>query len=86
MPIHLAFAHPYTFWVLSRMASIKSRQEESRFTKGAGDNCAGHNCDKTNCCKGHGNTIANGHDRDSEGQIPSKDYAELRHANNRRGL
>lgn len=86
MPIHPAFAHPYTFWVLSRMASIKSRQEKSRLAEGAGGHCLRHNCDKANCCQGHGHAIADGHDRDSKGQIPSKDYAELRYANNRRGL
>jgi len=83
MPIHPAFAHPYTFWVFSRMASIKSRQEEPKPAEGKNHKCHGHGCGRTNCCKGYGHAIKGGHGRDSQGQIPSKDYAELRHPYNK---
>ena len=83
MSLHPAFCHPYTFWVLSRMASIKSRIQEPVNTQTEDDDCHGHGCYRADCCQGYGHHLASGHSRDSKGQVPSEDYAELRHPYNR---
>jgi len=58
MPIHPAFCHPYTFWVLSRMASFKSRKEESRTPEADDNDCHGHGCYRPDCCQGYGHHLS----------------------------
>ena len=77
------FLNPITNWVLSRMASKKSRAKRSFNPSDEDDDCHGHGCYRTDCCQGYGHVIAGRYSGDSKGQVPSKDYAELRHPNNR---
>jgi len=79
----IVFSHPITNWVLSRMAPVDSRQEESAIVEADYDDCHGHGCYRADCCQGYGHAIARRHSGDSKGQVPSQDYAELRHPNNR---
>ena len=74
-----AFCHPYTFWVLSRMASIESRQEGPVHTEDKDDDCHGHGCYRTDCCQGYRDHIQGRHDRNNQGQVSRKDYAKLRY-------
>ena len=72
-----AFCHPYTFWVLSRMALIESRKKESGIAKTEDDDCHGHGCYKADCCQGYGRHFQGGYNRDNQRQVPLENHAEL---------
>ena len=69
--------------VLGAVASEDSYKEGSDDSQAEGYNCSGHGCDRADCCKGYGHAIKDRYSRSREGQIPSEDYALLRHPNNR---
>jgi hypothetical protein len=81
--VHISLRYPYTLWLLSRVASLKSSKKKSRTSQESDNQCDGHNC-LTGCgTDGHCHTKTGGHHYFSQGPIPSQDYAELRHPHNR---
>ena len=65
------------------MASEESNQERpDNSSPGYGD-CHGHGCYREDCCAGYGHHLKHGYSGDSKEQLPSEDYAYLRHPHNR---
>ena len=65
------------------MASKKSDKERPNDPGSGHGDCHGHGCDKIDCCIGYGHHLKDRYCGDSKEQLPSKDYAELRHPYNR---
>jgi len=79
----IVFCYNFAVQLRSELAFAKSNRKGSIDPPAEDNNCYGHGCDKPDCCIGYGHHIKHRHSRDRKEQLPSKDYAELRHPNNR---
>lgn len=80
---NLFFVYPYTEWLLRRMALNESNKVRPFNYEESDSECHGHGCYRTDCCQGFGHHIANRYHSDNKRQVPSQDYALLRHIKNR---
>jgi len=80
---YVVFCYNFVSQLRSKLASAKSSKIRSIDPPTEDDNCHGHGCDRADCCIGYGHHLKHGYSGDRKEQLPSQNYAELRHPYNR---
>ena len=80
---YIVSCYNFAVQLRSKLASTKSSKIRSIDPPAEDDKCHGHGCDRADCCIGYGHHLKDRYHRNRKEQLPSEDYAELRHPNNR---